>query len=217
MSETKKIEEEQVVTSATGPCDVRTYAILQETSGEESESWLYFIKYQGNEEALSHLGKQLEKIDWYIVDDLSTFDLETNFLVSERTAKEMTKIDLNHYSFHRKFDGTLQKIDLGIKDHYSNEKRMSKVFDILGYGHIEDFIDQEDIDPEDIISHSESESHESDEESTSKTDRDSDSETECKSMDKKKGKMPSVVSKKPDPKKIEIPRYAKSKAKRRDS
>ena len=33
----------------------RKYAILQETSGEESESWLYFIRYQGNEEALAHL------------------------------------------------------------------------------------------------------------------------------------------------------------------
>ena len=27
---------------------VRTYAILQETSGEESESWYTFIKYQHN-------------------------------------------------------------------------------------------------------------------------------------------------------------------------
>ena len=150
MSENKTSDQEQPVVTATGPQELRTYAILQETSGEESESWLYFIKYQGNEDALSHLEKQLEKVDWYIVDDLSTFDLETNFLVCERTAKEMTKVDLNYYSFHRKFDGKLKNIDLGFKDHHSNEKKMSKAFNVLGYGKIEDFIDQEDIDPEDI-------------------------------------------------------------------
>ena len=184
--------------SSTGPQEVRTYAILQETSGEENESWLYFIKYQGNEEALAYLGKQLEKIEWYIVNDLSTFDLETDYLVSEQTAKEMSKVDLNHSSFHRKFDGTLQKIDLKIKDHYKNEKKMSKVFDVLGYGNIENFIGDEDIDPEDIVSGSESES-----------DSESNSSQEC---DKKKGDIPSVISKKP----IEIPRFAKAKAKRKN-
>lgn len=221
MSETKKSEPEEPVITATGPQEVRTYAVLQETSGEESESWLYFIKYQGNEEALADLGKQLEKIDWYILDDLSTFDLETDFLVCERTAKEMTKIDLNHYSFNRKFDGILQKIDLHIKDHYKNEKKMSKVFDVLGYGKIENFIDQEDVDPEDIVSGSDSETEtESESESESESDEESkSSEEESKSKDaeksRKKGKMPGVVSKKPDSKKIEIPKFAKAKAKRR--
>lgn len=208
MSENK----EQEIVAATGPQEVRTYAILQETSGEESESWLYFIKYQGNEEALTHLGTQLAKVDWYIVDDMSTFDLETDFLVCERTAKEMTKIDLNHYSFHRKFDGKLQKIDLGFKDHHNNEKKMSKAFDVLGYGKIEDFIDQEDLDPEDIVSRSESDS-ESDSESESESES-TESEEESKKKNKKKGKMPNVVSKKPA--KIEIPRFAKAKAKRRN-
>jgi hypothetical protein len=197
--------------------DNRTYAILQETSGEESESWLYFIKHQGNEEALVHLNKQLQKIDWYIVDDLSTFDLEIDYLVSERTAKEMSKVDLNHYSFHRKFDGKLKKIDLGIKDHHSNEKKMSKVFDVLGYGKIEDYIDEEDIDPEDI--NSESNSDESDSVSDSDSNSESESENESKreeeTKSKKKGKLPDVVSKKPP--KIEIPRFAKAKAKRRNN
>ena len=166
MSETKEqpVEQPKILDTK----EIRTYAILQETSGEESESWLYFIKYQGNEEALLDLGKQLEKIDWYIVDDLSTFDLETDFLVCEKTAKEMTKVDLNHCSFHRKFDGKLKKINLGLKDSYSNEKKMSKVFDVLGYGSIEDFIDQEDIDPEDIASEKdESEESEESEENNS--------------------------------------------------
>jgi hypothetical protein len=31
------------------------YAVLQETNGEEHESWLYFIRVEGNEENLNHL------------------------------------------------------------------------------------------------------------------------------------------------------------------
>src|SRR5689334_2527555 len=95
-----------------------TYALLQETSGEESESWYYFIRYQGNEEALHHLQKQFERIEWYLLDDtdVCTFDLELDYLVCEKTAKEMTKVDLNHFSFHRKFDGKLQIIDFDLKE-----------------------------------------------------------------------------------------------------
>jgi hypothetical protein len=176
---------------------LHTYAILQETSGEESESWLYFIRYQGNEEALAHLQKQLSEVEWYILGDLSTFDLETDYLVSERTAKEMTKVDLNACSFHRKFDGKLQKIDLGFKDTHSNEKKMTKAFDVIGYGKLDEFIDGEDIDPEDLASGDGSETSESETESS-----DSDSEEE-----KRPGKLPSVA------KKIPIPRYAAAKKK----
>jgi hypothetical protein len=208
----------------TNPTEVseepRKYAILQETSGEESESWLYFIKYQGNEEALEHLAKQLESIDWYILDDLSTFDLEKDYLVSEQTAKEMTKVDLNHYSFHRKFDGTLKKIDLKLKDSYKNEKKMAKVFDVLGYGRIDEFIDGEDIDPEDLAngsgessSESETDSSESESDSSESESDSTESESEEEKSNKKKGKMPSVVSKKPN--KVEIPRFAKAKIKYR--
>jgi len=128
------------------------YAVLMETSCEECESWYYFIKYNGNEKHLKALQEQLESIEWYIIDDLSTFDLDLEHLVSETTAKEMTKIELNHYSFHRKFDGILKKINLRFKSKDNNEKKISKVFDILGYGQIEDYIDKEDIDPEDMIS-----------------------------------------------------------------
>ena len=202
----------------------RTYAVLQETSGEEAESWLYFIKYQGNEEALAHLSKQLDKVDWYIVDDLSTFDLETSYLVSERTAKEMTKIDLNHYSFHRKFDGTLKKIDLGFKDSHSNVKKMTKAFDVLGYGRIEEFIDLEDIDPEDLADPNEKSdsSSESDSEDESSTESSSESSSETSSQssskseedkkpERKKGAVPKVAAKK-----FEVPRFAKAKAKHRN-
>jgi hypothetical protein len=219
MSTPTEKKEEPVTLETTGQAEVKTYAILQETSGEESESWLYFIKYQGNEEALTHLGKQLAQVDWYILDDLSTFDLETDYLVCERTAKEMTKVDLNHYSFHRKFDGKLKKIDLGFKDHHSNEKKMTKAFNVLGYGKIEDFIDGEDVDPEDLASHSQCSESETSSDTESETESESESESEEEedekpNPEKKKGKMPDVVSKKPP--KIEIPRFAKAKAKRRD-
>lgn len=136
------------------------YVVLMETNGEECESWLYFIKYKGNENSLNNLQKQLESIDWYILDDLSTFDLDLDHFVSSTTAKEMTKIELNHYSFHRKFDGKLKNIELNLRKKEKNEKKMVKVFDILGYGQIEDFIDEEDIDSEDLTSTNESSSEE---------------------------------------------------------
>ena len=71
---------------------VYTYATLMETNGEEVESWYFFIRKEGNEDALNFLNDQLDKVDFYIVDDLSTFDLEIDYFVSEQTAKQMTKI-----------------------------------------------------------------------------------------------------------------------------
>ena len=165
------------------PVESNKYAVLQETSGEECESWYYFIKYQGNEEVLQDLEKQLESVEWYIIDDLSTFDLEIQYLVSEQTAKEMTKIDLNSYSFHRKFDGKMRRINLGFKNSYSNEKKMTKAFDILGYGQIEDYVSDEDIDPEDLVNGSDSESDVVD---ASESESDSGSDEESKSPDDRK-------------------------------
>jgi len=128
------------------------YAILMETSGEENESWMYFIRVDGNEENLKHLQTELNKVDWYILDDLSTFDLDLTHYVSAQTAKEMTKVDLNHTSFHRKFDGVLKKINFGFKKKDGNETKICKTFDVLGYGQIENFIDDEDLDEEDLVS-----------------------------------------------------------------
>jgi len=139
------------------------YAILMESNDEEFEQWYYFIKVDGNEENLKYLQKQLEKIEWEIMEDLSTFDLELEYLVSAQTAKEMTKIDLNAYSFHRKFDGTLQKIDFEFKRKDGNETKMCKVFDTLGYGKIEEYISDEDVDEEDY------ETESTDEESVSES------------------------------------------------
>lgn len=176
---------------------------------------MYFIRYQGNEEALAYLQKQLETVDWTMDDDLSCFDLETTYLVSERTAKEMTKIDLNSYSFHRKFDGKLQKIDFQFKKGQSTSRKIKKAFKLLGYGKIEDFIDEEDIDPEDLDHQDESEtesetesgSDDEDSESSSSSEEsssDDEEETQVERKDKK-GFLPKASTK------IEIPRFAKAK------
>ena len=152
-----------------------------ETSGEECESWYYCIRYKGNEKNIKHLQDQLETVDWYILDDLSTFDLDLEHFISERTAKELTKLELNHHSFHRKFDGVLDKIDLKLREKDKNDKKMVKVFDILGYGQIEDYIDQEDLDEEDLTDNSESSSSEEEEDS-----EDSEKEKEKKNRKFKK-------------------------------
>src|SRR3989344_5693435 len=152
------------------------YVVLMETSGEECESWYNFIKYDGNEENLNHLDEQLKQVDWYVLDDLSTFDLDLEHFVSAQTAKEMTKVDLNHTSFHRKFDGKLEKIDLRFKSRDSNDKKMTRAFDVLGYGQIEDFIDNEDIDEEDLVDDSEESNEESEEESREEEESEEESE-----------------------------------------
>lgn len=190
-----------------------TYAVLQETNGEEYESWLYFIRYQGNESELAHIKRQLETVDWTMDDDLSCFDLETDYLVSEQTAKEMTKVDLNHCSFHRKFDGKLKRVDLGFKSGQSDSKKIRKAFKVLGYGKIENFIDREDIDPEDLNNESESGSETSSSEDNSLSDESnedsvSSSEHETEEVETKKGKQNITL---PKSSKIEIPRIAKAK------
>ena len=126
------------------------YAVLQEFNDPECECWLYFIKYNGNQDALKILQKQIDSIDGCILDGYSSFDLDTEHLVSEQTAKEMTKIELNHYQWNRKFDGKLSKIDFKFKHKDENDDKIIKVNEILSYGQIENFIDGEDIDPEDL-------------------------------------------------------------------
>ena len=91
------------------------YAILMETSPEEYESWYYFIRVEGNEDNLNDLKKFIESIEWSIVENCNVFDIELDHLISATTAKELTKVDLNHTSFHRKFDGVLKKIDFNFK------------------------------------------------------------------------------------------------------
>lgn len=161
------------------------YAVLMETNGKEFESWYYFIRYEGNEEALQHLSKQIESVDFYVLDELSTFDLDLEHLVSERTAKEMTKLELNAFMFHRKFDGKLKTIDLGFKKKESNEKKIVRSFKKLGIGRIEEYIDGEDIDPEDLASEGEEEEEDSDSEDHDYHYEISDSESESDSEKKR--------------------------------
>lgn len=157
-----------------------TYAILMETNGEEYESWYNFIRYEGNEEALQHLEKQLSKVDFYILDDLSTFDLELKHLVSEETAKQMCSVDLNAYMFHRKFDGKLQKIDFQFSKKDDNEDKIEKVYELIGKGDIDQFLDGEDPCDDGYSKHG------SDSEIESESEPDSESDSEEESLKKKK-------------------------------
>lgn len=150
------------------------YVALLETNGEENEQWYYFIRYEGNEKNLQHLQNQLEKVDWYVLDDLSTFDLDLEHFVCAQTAKEMTKLELNT-QWNRKFDGKLEKIELGFKKKDKNDKMITRTFDMLGYGQIEDFIDDEDIDPEDLADSGEESESDSDSDSEN-TENDSESD-----------------------------------------
>lgn len=182
MSTPERKEENTIVENVTSHIMTGDYAILMETNGEEMESWYYFIRVEGNEENLQQLQDQLEEIDWYILDEYSTFDLDLEHYVSAQTAKEMSKVDLNHTSFHRKFDGKLQKIDFEFSKKDKNKRKIKKVNNILAYGAIEDFIDDEDIDPEDLVS--ESESDDTDNESfTSSSDSDKSQEGRKKKYD----------------------------------
>jgi hypothetical protein len=183
------------------------YAVLQEFNDEEKECWLTFLKYTGNEENMKFLFDQLESIPFYVIEGMSTFDLEIDKLVSEQTAKEMTNIDLNHYSFHRKFDGELKRIDFGLKADWKTSKKIRKVCDVLGYGGIENFIDKEDVDPNELVDISSSSSEEEEESSSSSSS--SEDEKEKEKDKKKKGKVPPVVQNK------DIPGFARAKIKHR--
>ena len=145
------------------------YAALMETNGKECESWYYFIRYENNIDALNFLQQQLEQVDWYILDDLSTFDLDLDHLIDAKTAKDMSKLELNSYAFHRKFDGKLSEIHFNFtkKDLKNNDRMMEKVFDLLGYGQIEDYVSDEDLDPEDYKTHTETDSDDTDNDSDS--------------------------------------------------
>ena len=104
-----------------------TFAILMESNENEVESWYYFLRVQGNEKELEYLNQQLEKMDMVFEDDLNTFILELENPVSEQTAREMCKVDLNHTTFHRKFDGKLEMIYLNLKKRDSNLKMLKKL------------------------------------------------------------------------------------------
>jgi hypothetical protein len=181
------------------------YVVLMETNAEECESWYYFIRKSGNEEALKYLSEQIEQVDWYTEDDLSVFDMDLENVVSAKTAKEMTKLEINAYAFHRKFDGKLKMIDLGFKKKDKNMRMMEKTFDILGYGQIEDYISDEDLDEEDLTENESDSETGSETESASETE--SDSETDNETKRKNKGIPPALLN-------SDRPGWAKAKGKR---
>ena len=186
------------------------YVALMETNGKEFESWYYFIRREGNEEALKNLQDQLERIDWFILDDLSTFDLDLDHSVSATTAKQMTKLEMNSYAFHRKFDGKLKTINFNFKkkdnseNEARNERMICKVFDILGYGQIEDYISDEDLDEEDLTDNNSSSDSDDDDDDTEDDSTDSDSNKKTEKSLGQKGLPPSLV-------KSNLPRFAKKK------
>lgn len=127
------------------------YATLMENNFAKGESWYYFIKFDGNEDNLHHLQKQLKTVEWYESDDLAIFTLDLENLVSPQTAKEMTKVDVNEERFNGKYDGTLSRIDFGLKSKYGPHKMMYKIHRKIGDGRISDFAADEDIDSDDLI------------------------------------------------------------------
>ena len=161
----KKMNLEGPETKAGAVADDEKYVLYQETSAEENESWYFFIRYKGNEENLEHLARQLNSVEFYIIDELSTFDIDMEHMVSAKTAKEMTKVEINSVRFHSKYDGVLQRIDLDFRSRDSDETKICKANDVLGNGAIEEYLDKEDIDPEDMISDGEDEARSSEESS----------------------------------------------------
>lgn len=117
-----------------------------ETSPDDCESWYYFIKYNGNEDALKNMKAQFDKIeDAVIMDDINLFDLDIENLISEECAKEFCMLELNSATYHRKFDGVLDNIDFRFKKKDDDETMMFKIFDKIGEGDIDLFVTMEDI------------------------------------------------------------------------
>ena len=120
------------------------YAILSEKCGKYNECWYTFINVKDNMEALLHLKKQLDSVDYYIVGDLSVFDLDLETLLGSHTAREMTRLKLNYKMNHRKFDGKMEMVDLGFKDSDTNRQKIIKTFGVIGIGSICNYLDERD-------------------------------------------------------------------------
>lgn len=179
------------------------YVVLMETNPEEYESWYNFIRVNGNEDAINHLQSQLEKVDFYIIgDDISTFDLETERPVSYTTAREMCLLDLNPYMPHRIFNGKLQKIDLGFSRRDKNEDMIEKVHEVLGYGDIDKFIDDEETFDDEFSTHSDSENFAS--------SSDSESDSDDHAVDNKSSREKNVPAKDSQPPKKNLPEKSKT-------
>lgn len=122
------------------------YVILSETDSDICETYYYFLKYNGNEKAIKHLEDTLKPTeDSEIYDDVHVFDIDTEHLVCEQTAFEMCRVELNNSeSYHRKFDGELAFINFDIEENDDDTAILCKIHNILSFGNISDFIDDED-------------------------------------------------------------------------
>lgn len=140
------------------------YVILQEHNHDEAETWLYFIRWQGNEDVLTHLNNQIEPLSGHLLDDCSSFDIDINNRVSAITAKQMTKLELNSFQWHRKFDGVMKAIDFRFKEKHSMDYMVDKVHRVLSFGKICDYIDDEDIDTDLLTEESDTDTDDTDSE-----------------------------------------------------
>lgn len=124
------------------------YAVLMETSSYDYESWLYFIKYEGNEDNLKFLLEQIDMIRECSMfdEDITIFDMDLLNLVSDKTAREMCMLELNSVSYHRMFDGVLKRVDFGFKRKDSDEKKMTRMYKLIGDGKIDQFVNGEYVD-----------------------------------------------------------------------
>jgi len=120
------------------------YAIIQEVNESETEAWQYFLRWEGNEEEIQYLHKTIQSIDWIPIEECSIFYSNIDDLVSEQTAKEMSRLDFGSKWRNRKFDGKLEHINFGFKKRDRTIEKMNKIFDHIGYGQIEDYIGDED-------------------------------------------------------------------------
>jgi len=148
-----------------------------ETSGEECESWYYFVKHEGNQDALDGLKSQLETVEQTTVfDDMSTFDVDTEHLVSEQTVDDMILIEVNSVMYHRKFAGVMKPINLKLKNGEKDIKKLSKIDAKLGNGLIERYLSGEFVPEQHKLTGSEV--YSSDDNETLDSDSDSGSESD---------------------------------------
>jgi len=126
-----------------------------ETDSEAHESLFYFIKWNGNEDNLTFLSDQLDEIENFedgreMHDGINMFDIDIENFVSVQTATELCKVELNSVSYHRRFDGKMDRIDFGFSSDSDEYDMLVLVHDTLAYGAVEEFVEDEFVIPEHI-------------------------------------------------------------------
>ena len=122
------------------------YAVFSETNFEDMETWYTFINVKENEHNLKNLKQQLEDVQWYEAPEMTAHFAIDIVGVSENTAKEMRMVDLSTRYFPNKFDGKMKKIHFNFSTNDTDEDKALKVWDLIGNGHICDYLTKEDLD-----------------------------------------------------------------------